>query len=83
MTIALREDFDAFQARTHASRSDDGNQARRLLSIAAVCLSRTLGIAVTQHVGVLAYRRPPAPRGTSPRGAGGFQKTFPARWRRR
>jgi transposase len=36
MTVALREDFDAAQVRTHASRCDDGNQARRLLSIAAV-----------------------------------------------
>ena len=36
MTIALREDFDATQARAHASRCDDGNQARRLLSIAAI-----------------------------------------------
>ena len=36
MTIPLREDFDASQARSHASRCDDGNQARRLLSIAAI-----------------------------------------------
>ena len=36
MTVPLREDFDAAQARSHASRCDDGNQARRLLSIAAV-----------------------------------------------
>ena len=36
MTIPLREDFDAAQARGHASRCDDSNQARRLLSIAAV-----------------------------------------------
>ena len=36
MTIPLREDFDAFQVRSHASRCDNGNQARRLLSIAAI-----------------------------------------------
>ncbi len=36
MTVPLREDFDAAQARSHASRCDDGNQARRLLSIAAI-----------------------------------------------
>ncbi len=36
MTVALREDFDAARVRTHASRCADGNQARRLLSIAAV-----------------------------------------------
>jgi transposase len=36
MTIPLREDFDASQARSHASRCNDGNQARRLLSIAAI-----------------------------------------------
>jgi len=36
MTIPLREDFDATQARWHASRCDDANQARRLLSIAAI-----------------------------------------------
>ena len=36
MTIPLREDFDAVQARSHASRCRDGNQARRLLAIAAV-----------------------------------------------
>ncbi len=36
MTVPLREDFDAAQARCHASRCDDSNQARRLLSIAAV-----------------------------------------------
>ena len=36
MTIPLREDFDATQARTQASRCDNGNQARRFLSIAAI-----------------------------------------------
>ena len=36
MTIGLREDFDAAQARSLAARCDDANQARRLLSIAAI-----------------------------------------------
>ncbi len=36
MTVSLREDFDAVQARFYASRCGDGNQARRLLSIAAI-----------------------------------------------
>ena len=36
VVVPLREDFDAAQVRAHASRCDDGNQARRLLSIAAV-----------------------------------------------
>ena len=36
MTVRLREDFDAARVRRHASRCDDGNQARRLLSIAAL-----------------------------------------------
>ena len=36
MTVRLREDFDAARVRRHASRCDDGNQARRLLSIAAI-----------------------------------------------
>ncbi len=36
MTVPLREDFDAARARCHASRCDDGNRARRLLSLAAV-----------------------------------------------
>ncbi len=36
VVVPLREDFDGTQVRGHASRCDDGNQARRLLSIAAV-----------------------------------------------
>ncbi len=36
VVVRLREDFDGTQVRAHASRCDDGNQARRLLSIAAV-----------------------------------------------
>ena len=36
MTIPLREDFDAVEVRSLASGCKDGNQARRLLSIAAV-----------------------------------------------
>ncbi len=36
MTVPLREDFDAAQVRLFASRCDDGNRARRLLSIAAI-----------------------------------------------
>ena len=35
-TIPLRDDFDAEKVRALAVRSDDGNQAHRLLSIAAV-----------------------------------------------
>ena len=34
--IPLRDDFDADSVRTFAARSRDGNQARRLVSIAAV-----------------------------------------------
>ena len=43
MTVSLREDFDAFQARSHASRCRGGNQTRQLLSIAAIYdgMSRT------------------------------------------
>ena len=36
MAVPLREDFDAAQARRNAAGCDDGNQARRLLSIAAI-----------------------------------------------
>ncbi len=36
VVVPLREDFDGTQVRAHASQCDDGNQARRLLSIAAV-----------------------------------------------
>ena len=36
VVVHLREDFDAALVRAHASRCDDGNQVRRLLSIAAV-----------------------------------------------
>ena len=39
MTIGLREDFDAAQARSHAARCDDANQARWLWSIGAVDFS--------------------------------------------
>ena len=35
-TIPLRNDFDAERVRVLAARSDDGNQARRLLSMAAI-----------------------------------------------
>ena len=36
MAVPLREDFAAAQARRNAAGCDDGNQARRLLSIAAI-----------------------------------------------
>ena len=48
-SIPLREDFDADGVRSVAARCTDGNQARRLLSIAAVYDGMSRSEAAVRH----------------------------------